>query len=311
MKLHFSLLTLGAAISLTLAPTFAQDAPTGPTIGTKSPSGPSAKMAAQLKYHPPENYLKHYLGDDRYKIAGGVWKVVSTQLDTYYHRATCPNMLKQSADIVIGFAGSADAEEGGYRADPTCQPKEAAVIFGQAPGSVTDFVASERLVKLADNESSVKIPVGWRRVNSGSSEFSGLHINTDVFQRKGSKGAVIIQTTNWPGQNAEQFLEMYSGKKPSGAVGGPGSFAQRLSQMQAGMQATNPSLKHLTTPGKWGGMKAYYIKNPVTTFRANGQNITLPAVNSVVAAKGSRLYQIIDTDRSKDAQKIRDSFKAP
>ena len=298
-----SALCLGA-----LVPVLAQDT-SGPTIGNKSPSGPSAKRAAQLKYHPPDNYLKHYLGDDRYKIAGGVWKVVSTQLDTYYHRANCPNMLKQSPDIVIGFSGKADAEEGGYRADPVCQPKEVAVIYGQAQGSVTDYLASERVVKLADNASTVKLPASWRRVNSGSSEFLGMHINTDIFQRKGSKGSVVIQTTNWPGQNAEQLLNMYDSRRPSA------SMNREMEQFQSGMQSANPSSgnttgkKFVSTPGKWGGLKAYYIKNPVTSFNAGGRKITIPAINSVLAAKGSNLYQIIDTDRSNDAQKIRDSFK--
>lgn len=80
-------------------------------------TSPSAKAAARLKYHPPANWLQHYLPDDRYKIAGGVWKVVSTQYDTYYHRPDSPNMLSQPAGIVIGFASEAEAREAGYRSD--------------------------------------------------------------------------------------------------------------------------------------------------------------------------------------------------
>ncbi len=99
------------------------------------PSGPSAKEAARLKYYPPHNYLEHYLGDDRYKIAGGVWKVVSTNLDTYYHRPDCPNMMRQPAGLVIGFSSAAEAAEGGYKPDPTCSPNAFAVIFAQNPNS--------------------------------------------------------------------------------------------------------------------------------------------------------------------------------
>ncbi len=81
--------------------------------------GPSAIEAARLKVRPPANYLAHYLPDDRYKIAGGVWKFVSTDLDTYYHIPSSPNMMRQPASRVIGFANVADAEEAGYIADPT------------------------------------------------------------------------------------------------------------------------------------------------------------------------------------------------
>lgn len=81
--------------------------------------GPSAIEAARLKDDPPPNFLSHYLPDDRYKIAGGVWKFVSTDLDTYYHVPSSPNMMRQPADRVIGFASIRDAEEAGYTADPT------------------------------------------------------------------------------------------------------------------------------------------------------------------------------------------------
>lgn len=81
--------------------------------------GRSAIGAARLKQRPPANFLSHYLPDDRYKIAGGVWKFVSTDLDTYYHVPSSPNMMRQPASRVIGFANARDAEEAGYVADPT------------------------------------------------------------------------------------------------------------------------------------------------------------------------------------------------
>jgi hypothetical protein len=89
-----------------------------PAPGSKRP-GPAAVQAARLKKYPPPGYLSHYLPDDRYKIAGGVWKYVSTDLDTYYHVPQSPNMMRQPADRVIGFANVRDAEEAGYIADPT------------------------------------------------------------------------------------------------------------------------------------------------------------------------------------------------
>lgn len=79
--------------------------------------GPSAIEAARLKAYPPGGYLSHYLPDDRYKIAGGVWKYVSTDLDTYFHVPQSANMMSQPADRVIGFNSVREAEEAGYTAD--------------------------------------------------------------------------------------------------------------------------------------------------------------------------------------------------
>ncbi|HEX9998295.1 MAG TPA: hypothetical protein VGB45_14240 [Abditibacterium sp.] len=89
-----------------------------PVVSSAAPSGPSAKMAARLKKYPTSNWLAHYLPDDRYKIAGGVWKYVSTDLDTYFHRPYSAYMLRQPAGRVIGFSSAAEAIEAGYRPDP-------------------------------------------------------------------------------------------------------------------------------------------------------------------------------------------------
>lgn len=104
--------------------------------------GPSAIKAARLKVRPPANYLAHYLPDDRYKIAGGVWKYVSTDLDTYYHLPQSGNMMRQPASRVIGFANSRDAEEAGYVADPSdgtaSHVAAATQDLGVEPGTVRD-----------------------------------------------------------------------------------------------------------------------------------------------------------------------------
>ncbi len=83
-------------------------------VSASRPMGPSALAAARLKNNPPRNWIRHYLPADRYKIAGGIWKYVSTELDTYYHRPDSALMLQQPAGMVIGFASIADAEEAGY-----------------------------------------------------------------------------------------------------------------------------------------------------------------------------------------------------
>lgn len=82
-------------------------------------TSPSVQMAAGLAHHPPRGWIRHYLPADRYKIKGGIWKYVSTETDTHYHRPDSPLMLCQSPDIVIGFASTADAEEGGYQPGPS------------------------------------------------------------------------------------------------------------------------------------------------------------------------------------------------
>ena len=312
MKHPFSFKASGIAfVMIAIAPAFAQDAATGPTIGTKSPSGPSAKAAAQLKYHPPDNYLKHYLGDDRYKIAGHVWKMVSTQLDTYYHRPTCPNMLKQSPDIVIGFASKADAEESGYRSDPVCQPQEESVIFGQLPGRVTDYLVIAQPVKLADGTTSVIVPSQWKRTASRALEFFGTKMSTDTFKRKGAVGEVSITIFPAPGGgNAELFLQQRVEQQSQGRQLGNKAFLD-------GMAATNPQMSGVgdsfTKPnkGKLGNAMAYSVKIPKSTVRRGNQMVTTPGGRFIVAAKGSNIYMIFDSDGSKGAQSLTNSFKAP
>lgn len=107
MKIALSVLLFGAAISA--IPVHA------------GPSGPSARAAARLKKYPTSRWLAHYLPDDRYKIAGGVWKYVSTDLDTYYHRPDSGLMMQQPAGRVIGFSSAAEAEEAGYTPGPGIQ----------------------------------------------------------------------------------------------------------------------------------------------------------------------------------------------
>ncbi len=112
LKLQW-LLFVGGMFILQMSPAFAQRV-----------TSPSVSAAARLKNKPPQNWLRHYLGDDRYKISGGVWKVVSTQTDNRYHRANCVFMLRSSAAIVIGFASPTDAMEAGYKPDTICKPPQ-------------------------------------------------------------------------------------------------------------------------------------------------------------------------------------------
>ena len=114
-----------------------------PAPGRKTP-GPSAIETARLKNSPPPGYLSHYLPDDRYKIAGGVWKYVTTDLDTYYHVPSSPNMMRQPASGVIGFANAHDAEEAGYVADPTDGTAIRAAPSTNAPRAYLDGSSTEQ-----------------------------------------------------------------------------------------------------------------------------------------------------------------------
>ncbi len=81
--------------------------------------GPSARAAAKLKKNPPPTWIQHYLPDDRYKIAGKVWKYVSTENDNSYHLPYSNFMLHQPANRVIGFANAKEAEDAGYKPGPS------------------------------------------------------------------------------------------------------------------------------------------------------------------------------------------------
>jgi hypothetical protein len=163
--------------------------------------GTSAEAAAILKNHPPAGWISHYLGDDRYKIAGHVWKVVSTQRDKYFHRPDCPEMLRQSAGIVIGFPSAAAALEAGYLPDPHCNPvaSETSINIGGA------VFSQAKQVQLSDG-SSVTIPGGWRKVHSQNIHTKYFSITSDSFAPGKSldSGAAII-TFDFPGGGSQQL----------------------------------------------------------------------------------------------------------
>ena len=156
--------------------------------------GPSAIEAARLKYYPPGGYLSHYLPDDRYKIAGNVWKYVSTDLDTYYHVPSSPNMMRQPADRVIGFASAADAEEAGYSADPSDGTGQIASVRMQSPsvgrGSVEGENAKEtaylnRVVPLLTKAQSDATALGQQfSATMQRSQGRGQQVSTPVVMRQ-------------------------------------------------------------------------------------------------------------------------------
>jgi len=140
----------------------------------------SAALAAWLANTPPPGWIQHYLPDDRYKIVGGIWQYVSTDVDSYYHKPGSPEMLKQPADNVIGFASRHDAEEAGYLPGPSvtagddnspgASPSTGAEALaemaqlGEIASSATYNRSNRpRTITLSDNESQVLLPAGWWR----------------------------------------------------------------------------------------------------------------------------------------------------
>jgi hypothetical protein len=161
--------------------------------------GTSAEAAAILKNHPPAGWISHYLGEDRYKIAGHVWKVVSTQRDKYFHRPNCPEMLRQDADIVIGFPSAASAMEAGYLPDPHCSP-----LSSDTPINIGGALSTRaQQIHLSDG-STVTLPAGWRKVQSQKIQSKFISATIDSFAPGKSldSGAAII-TVDFPGGNAQ------------------------------------------------------------------------------------------------------------
>ena len=188
--------------------------------------GPSAVAVARLKTRA-SGWLRHYLPVDRGRIAGGLWKFVSTNLDTYYHRADSPLMLAQSPDNVIGFASAAAAEEAGYLPGPSVVPPLRAMPIPRAPREGLTFGTSTHVpwgesaevgpmlsqdiynrtrraqsIALADGVSQVLLPAGWWRASRETPAGSipgGIGMFVDFLRpiaagktRKGGEVGVII-----------------------------------------------------------------------------------------------------------------------
>ena len=137
----------------------------------QGPKGPSAVAAARLKNKPPKNWIRHYLGDDRYKIAGGIWKVVSTETDRYYYPAWAPEMLRQPAGRVIGFPTAQDAEDAGYLPSAYSMgeslyglsPDEVAAAKNRGGSARGPIPLKGKRITLSDGRSTIILPKGWKR----------------------------------------------------------------------------------------------------------------------------------------------------
>ena len=265
------------------------------SMAQAAPTGSSAKAAARLKKAPTSAWLAHYLPDDRYKIAGGVWKYVSTNLDTYYHRADSPNMLRQPNNGVIGFASARAAEEAGYRADPRDgtatevrrkieaqqfqREQQAAAAAGN--GGKRTFVRPSGKVILGDGRSTLTVPPGWQRLLSDSQTKDGSTVSIDLMMHPGSKKAAILLTVTIPNVDV--------GRELSG-----GNFANNLKRF--GTMANSTGDISNSGVGKvgdwfsqakvrrtrWGGLNGVAVSPPPSAGAKAG--------NMLMVGRGNKLY---------------------
>jgi hypothetical protein len=256
---------------------------------------PSVRAAFRLKYYPPSGWIQHYLGDDRYKINGKVWKVVSTQLDTYYHRPSCPNMLRQPAGIVIGFASADEAIEGGYRPDPVCRPDVSRVEYtrvqveirpqggenasaGAGVTTINRGRAAQRIM-LADGVSTVLLPPNWRRTQSGRGTIAGYSSRGDTLQPLNGRGIVRFDFVTAPGGvNAEPYFLT------------PTAFTSGLDTLNrqggATSQVADIRKNAVFSAGRAGGLNGVALKP------RPGARIPGLSDRTIVVARDSKIYVI-------------------
>jgi hypothetical protein len=256
-------------------------------------TAPSAVAAVRLKYHPPDNWIRHYLGDDRYKIAGRVWKVVSTQTDTYYHRPNCPNMLRQPAGIVIGFASADGAEQSGYVPDPICSPRAASVTYAAGSGSEgTTINRGKRAMRivLADGKSTVLLPPSWKRTRSGAQTVLGYALLSDTLQPLHGSGSLRFAFINAPGGiNVEPFLK-------------PDKFAQLVGANKNNEAAANYLKNARIAGGTLGGRSGVTI----TPQNPSGSEVR---GRVTVVGRGSKVYLLENEGSGAGAKTVINSFQ--
>ena len=261
-----------------------------------APTGPSAKAAARLKKNPRTQWLAHYLPDDRYKIAGGVWKYVSTNLDTYYHTPNSANMMRQPNAGVIGFASAREAEEAGYKPDP--RDGTLAEVRGQIErqqfakeqqsannaaqtGAPRNFVKPGGKVVLGDGRSTLTIPPGWQRIASNGQSKDGRNFSIDLLLHPASKKSAILLTMTVPNVNVGNELSSGNFANNIQRFGQMANSSGNISNSGAG-KAGDWLQQARVRRTRWGGLNGVAITPPPGAGAGAG--------NMLMVGRGNKLY---------------------
>ena len=282
-------------------------------------NGPSARAAAKLKTNPRTQWLAHYLPNDRYKIAGNIWKYVSTNLDTYYHLPSSPNMMRQPNDNVIGFASAAAAEEAGYKPDSsdgtrqtvmrqlqerTESAEEDSVANGRG-GNGIGGVKSTGIVVLADGVSTMTMPPGWRRIISQKQ--GGADQSTfDLMAYPGSESVAIVFTMEFPKINVGAELSSKNVITNARRFGDMVNSNGQISNSAGGTSGDWISKAKIART-RWGGLTGVAIEPP-PQLRKMGS-----ASNMIMVGRGTKLYVFMMIGKGKppaNTTTLLKSFKA-
>ncbi len=268
------------------------------TSSHAAPNGPSAKAAAGLKKNPRTQWLAHYLPDDRYKIAGGVWKYVTTNLDTYYHLPSSANMMRQPNAGVIGFASAREAEEAGYRADPrdgtlqqvrnTVEQKQLAMEKEAATaarnGGKRTYIRPSGRVILGDGRSTLVVPADWQRIASDQQTQEGRNFSIDLMIHPRSKKIALLLTMTVPnvdvgrqlssGQFANNINRFGAVANSSGEISNSGAGKVGDWLQQAKVRRT-----------RWGGLTGVVVSPPPSARSKSG--------NLLIVGRGNKAYMFM------------------
>ena len=263
-----------------------------------APKGPSARAAASLKKNPRTQWLAHYLPDDRYKIAGKVWKYVSTNLDTYYHVPSSPNMMRQPNSAVIGFSSAQEAEEAGYKPDPrdgTLQQVRGAIEAQQfemeqqsaamaGGGATRPFVKPNGKVILGDGRSTMTVPAGWQRIVSDRQTQNGSTFSIDLMMHPASKKSAILFTMTVPNVDVGRQLSSGNFANNLKRFGTMANSSGDISNSGAGKVGDWLSQAKVRRT-RWGGLNGVAIAPP-----ANMGAMSANAGNMLMVGRGNKLY---------------------
>ena len=248
-----------------------------PLTPSRAADSPSVRAAARLKNHPPRGWIRHYLGEDRYKIAGGTWRFVSTELDRFYYPAYAPEMLRQSPGRVIGFASAKDAEEAGYM--PGAGYAGIDPSFDRAyanGGSVSTRGGSggeaAQRVTLADGTSTILVPAGWQRLMSDKQK--DMSIDMFVGPQKGMALVMSMRIPMGNGYSAENLMSPRVMRSVLGQVGNSSGDARMSSALR------NAKVEDV----RLGGLRGITMTMPKNAIRGLGGG------RSYIVGTGDRFY---------------------